>query len=171
MKLLALGVLFVTVVGGLASPHVIPGAQIVPANDKSKLRNIGAFHQRYPDRRTVTIRSSKSDDDDVSSDFLWGIKQANHGGRLLLEKGKTYVIGKKLDLSFLNNIEVQLEGEIKVYFNKTRTSGSRGLTRAVYRQHHLLASEQLLLLFPEVDYLLGLGWSGHQDLRAGNSQW
>lgn len=113
MKLLALGALFVTAVSGLAS-HVIPGAQIIAANDKSELRNVGAFHQKYPDRRTVTIRSSKSDNDDVSSDFLWGIKQANHGGRLLLEKGKTYVIGKKLDLSFLNNIEVQLEGEIKV---------------------------------------------------------
>jgi galacturan 1,4-alpha-galacturonidase len=114
MKLLALGVLFVAAVSGLASPHVIPGAQIIPANDKSGLRHIGAFHKKYPDRRTVTIRASKSDHDDVSSDFLWGIKQANHGGRLLLEKGKTYVIGKKLDLSFLNNIEVQLEGEIKV---------------------------------------------------------
>ncbi|KAJ5660726.1 CAZyme family GH28 [Penicillium longicatenatum] len=120
MKLLALGVLFVAAVSGLASsPHVIPGAQIIPANDKSGLRHIGAFHKKYPDRRTVTIRASKSDHDDVSSDFLWGIKQANHGGRLLLEKGKTYVIGKKLDLSFLNNIEVQLEGEIKFTNNIT----------------------------------------------------
>ncbi|KAJ6088238.1 hypothetical protein N7486_009499 [Penicillium sp. IBT 16267x] len=117
MKLLTLGVLFVTAVSGLAS---IPGARIIPANDKSELRNIGAFHKKYPDRRTVTIRSSKNDDDDVSSDFLWGIKQANHGGRLLLENGQTYVIGKKLDLSFLNNIEVQLEGK-KIKFTDNIT--------------------------------------------------
>lgn len=50
----------------------------------------------------------------MSSDFLWGLKQANHGGRLLLKQGETYVIGKKLDLTFLDNIEVQLEGEIQV---------------------------------------------------------
>ncbi|KAJ5622769.1 hypothetical protein N7490_011374 [Penicillium lividum] len=110
MKLLALGALFVCV---NALTHLIPGAQIIPVHEKAKLRSIGACHAKHPDRRTITIRSSKSDDDDVSSDFLWGIKQANHGGRLLLEKGKTYVIGKKLDLSFLNDIEVQLEGEIK----------------------------------------------------------
>jgi galacturan 1,4-alpha-galacturonidase len=63
----------------------------------------------------VTIRSSRNDHDDVSADFLWGIKRANHGGRLLLKKGKKYVIGKKLDLTFLDNVEVQLDGELKVF--------------------------------------------------------
>jgi hypothetical protein len=65
-------------------------------------------------RHTVTIRSSKNDLDDISDDFLWGIKKANHGGTLHLQKGKKYVIGKKLDLSFLNDIYVKLDGEIKV---------------------------------------------------------
>jgi galacturan 1,4-alpha-galacturonidase len=32
---------------------------------------------------------------------------------LLLKKGQKYVIGKKLDLSFLDNVEVQLDGELK----------------------------------------------------------
>jgi galacturan 1,4-alpha-galacturonidase len=112
MKFLTVALL-IGVVSGLAE-HLIPGARIIPAKDISALRSIGAHRQKYPDRRTITIRPSKNDDDDVSWDFLWGIKQANHGGRLLLQKGKTYVIGKKLDLSFLNDIEVQLEGEIKV---------------------------------------------------------
>lgn len=114
MKFLTIGALLISAVSGLAADHIIQGARIIPATDTSALRHIGAHRQKYPDRRTVTIRPSKNDADDVSTDFLWGIKQANHGGRLLLQKGKTYVIGKKLDLSFLNNIEVQLEGEIKV---------------------------------------------------------
>lgn len=114
MKFLTVGVFLVGAVSGVAADYLIPGARIIPDKDTSALRSIGAHRQKYPDRRTVTIRPSKNDTDDVSTDFLWGIKQANHGGRLLLQKGKTYIIGKKLDLSFLNNIEVQLEGEIKV---------------------------------------------------------
>ncbi|KAK2766999.1 hypothetical protein FQN54_006316 [Arachnomyces sp. PD_36] len=65
------------------------------------------------DRRTVTIRPSVNDTDDISSEFLEGIKEANHGGRLLLKEGETYIIGKKLELTFLDDIEVQLDGEIK----------------------------------------------------------
>jgi galacturan 1,4-alpha-galacturonidase len=114
MKFFTIGTLLIGAVNALAADHLISGARIIPAKETSALRSIGAHNQKYPDRRTVTIRPSKNDADDVSTDFLWGIEQANHGGRLLLQKGKTYVIGKKLDLSFLNNIEVQLEGEIKV---------------------------------------------------------
>ncbi|RAL06860.1 putative extracellular exo-polygalacturonase [Aspergillus homomorphus CBS 101889] len=95
------------------------GAKIIPVSDSEGLRSVGAHYSKYPDRKTVTIRPSKNDYDDISSDFLWGIKQANQGGRLLLEKGKKYVIGKKLDLTFLDNIEVQLEGELKFTNNIT----------------------------------------------------
>ncbi|KAJ5609862.1 pectin lyase-like protein [Penicillium herquei] len=112
-------VLLASVASSLASPHNIPGGRIIPASDKEELKAIGASHQKYPDRRTVTIRPSRNDHDDVSDDFLWGIQQANYGGRLLLEKDKTYVIGKKLDLTFLNDIEVQLEGELKFTNNIT----------------------------------------------------
>ena len=116
MKFIAIGAVLFSAVGAFATERIIKGAQIIPANDKLGLKKIGAYgHHKHDDRRTVTIRSSKSDTDDISYDFLWGIKAANHGGRLLLQKGKTYVIGKKLDLSFLNNIEVQLEGEVKVH--------------------------------------------------------
>ncbi|KAJ5432390.1 exopolygalacturonase B [Penicillium daleae] len=113
MKFLALGALLVGAVTAASTGRIPQGAQIIPVHDKSSLRHVGAHGQKYPDRRTVTIRPSKNDKDDISEDFLWGIKHANHGGRLLLKKGKTYVIGKKLDLSFLDNVEVQLEGEIK----------------------------------------------------------
>lgn len=117
MKFAVLSALLAT--AGALSTHIIPGAHVIPAQDTSALKHIGAHHQIYPDRRTVTIRASKNENDDVSSDFLWAIHQANHGGRLLLEKGKTYMIGKKLDLTFLDDIEVQLEGELKFTNNIT----------------------------------------------------
>jgi galacturan 1,4-alpha-galacturonidase len=66
------------------------------------------------DRKRVTIRASKNDRDDVSQDFLWALKEANHGGLVHLKKGKKYVIGKKLDLTFLDDVYVKLDGELKV---------------------------------------------------------
>ncbi len=66
------------------------------------------------DRKKTTIRASQSDTDDISAEFLAGLQKANNGGLLVLEKGKKYVIGKKLDLTFLNNVYVRLDGEILV---------------------------------------------------------
>jgi galacturan 1,4-alpha-galacturonidase len=133
MRFFAIGALLLSTVGAIATEHVIKGAQIIPAKDKAALKKIGAHGQKYADRRTVTIRSSKSATDDIADDFLWGIKAANHGGRLILQRGKTYVIGKKLDLSFLDNIEVQLEGELKVSNARLYITGLIILTKTVYR--------------------------------------
>ncbi len=119
MKLLPIFALCATTVSGLVfdSPaHQPPGANVYAVNDQAGLRRIGAHHPKHHDRRTVTIRPSHNDTDDISADFLWGIRRANHGGRLLLKKGEKYVIGRKLDLTFLDNIEVQLDGELKVSF-------------------------------------------------------
>ncbi|OJJ53329.1 hypothetical protein ASPSYDRAFT_525516 [Aspergillus sydowii CBS 593.65] len=116
MKLLPIFALCATTVSGLVfdSPaHQLPGANVYAVNDQAGLRRIGAHHPKHHDRRTVTIRPSHNDTDDISADFLWGIRRANHGGRLLLKKGEKYVIGRKLDLTFLDNIEVQLDGELK----------------------------------------------------------
>ncbi|KAH6675292.1 pectin lyase fold/virulence factor [Plectosphaerella plurivora] len=64
-------------------------------------------------RRTVTIRASEDDDDDISDEFEKGIREANNGGTLYLPKGETFVIGKALDLTGLSDIHLHLEGEIK----------------------------------------------------------
>jgi len=66
------------------------------------------------DRKKITIRHSKNDTDDVSDDFLWALKKANNGGLVHLKKGHKYVIGKKLDLTFLKDVYVNIEGELKV---------------------------------------------------------
>lgn len=65
------------------------------------------------DRKKITIRASKSDTDDISDDFLWALKKANHGGLVHLKKNHKYVIGKKLDLSFLKDVYVNIDGELK----------------------------------------------------------
>jgi galacturan 1,4-alpha-galacturonidase len=66
------------------------------------------------DRKKVTIRASKDDRDDVSDEFLAAIKKANGGGLVHLKKGHKYVIGKKLDLTFLDDIYITIDGELKV---------------------------------------------------------
>ncbi|KAL4878229.1 pectin lyase fold/virulence factor [Aspergillus karnatakaensis] len=121
MRLLPILALYATTVASLvfdpsysySGSHTPPGAHIYSGNDVAALKRIGAHHHKHHDRRTVTIRSSRNDKDDISADFLWGIKRANRGGRLLLKKGEKYVIGRKLDLTFLDNVEVQLDGELK----------------------------------------------------------
>jgi galacturan 1,4-alpha-galacturonidase len=66
------------------------------------------------DRKKVTIRPSKHDRDDISDEFLAAIKKANNGGLVHLKKGHTYIIGKKLDLTFLKDVYVKIDGELKV---------------------------------------------------------
>lgn len=65
------------------------------------------------DRRKITIRASKNDTDDISDDFLWALKRANNGGLVHLKRNHKYVIGKKLDLSFLKDVYVNIDGELK----------------------------------------------------------
>lgn len=66
----------------------------------------------FSHRKKVYIRASVNEADDVSAEFLQGLKEANNGGTLVLERETTYVIAKKLDLTFLNNVHVELLGEI-----------------------------------------------------------
>ncbi|KAM0329271.1 hypothetical protein ACHAQA_004576 [Verticillium albo-atrum] len=83
-------------------------------------RSLEEFREKHPyqrrstcNRKTIKIRGSKNDTDDIADEFLKGLHAANHGGKLYLPKGETFVIGKPLDLTFLNNVHVHLDGEIK----------------------------------------------------------
>lgn len=115
MKLLGVILCVAASVAALSAGGTPRGAVIAPPKKGGKADKDKWGHCTEDWRRTVTIRPSKDDSDDISDDFLWGIKQANRGGTLHLESGKKYVIGKKLDLSFLNDIYVKLDGEIKVH--------------------------------------------------------
>lgn len=87
-------------------------------------RSIEEFREKHPykpsnpsgqhgKRRVVTIRASRNDTDDVSSDFKQAMQRANHGGTLYLPANETFIIGQPLDLTFLDDVHVRLDGEIK----------------------------------------------------------
>jgi galacturan 1,4-alpha-galacturonidase len=83
-------------------------------------RSLEEFREKHPyqkrnacSRKTVRLRASNNETDDVSDEFLAAITEANHGGTLLLPEGETFVIGKPLDLTFLNDVHVRLDGAIK----------------------------------------------------------
>lgn len=96
-------------------------SSVATANAYHGPKSCNEFRDHHPYRQPpanhcpkIYIRQSKSDTDDVSAKFLHGLKKANHGGTLVLAKGQTFVIGNKLDLTFLNDIQVNLEGETLV---------------------------------------------------------
>lgn len=104
-------------------------------------RSLLEFREKHPYtapadgcRKTIQIRASENDTDDVSEEFRKGIQEANNGGTLYLPKGKTFVIAKALDLTSLNDIHVHLEGEIKVRDtqSKRQQMGCCDLTRDFY---------------------------------------
>ena len=87
-------------------------------------RSVGEFREKHPyapshpggpngSRHVVTIRPSRNDTDDVSAAFKAGLERANHGGTLYLPANQTFVIGEPLDLTFLDDVQVRLDGEIK----------------------------------------------------------
>ncbi|KUI68509.1 putative exopolygalacturonase B [Cytospora mali] len=85
-------------------------------------RSVNEFRQKHPykpsdpdghgRRPVVTIRPSHNDTDDVSAAFRAGLERANHGGTLHLPAGQTFVIGRPLDLTFLDDVQVRLDGEV-----------------------------------------------------------
>lgn len=114
----AAGLALLTSIGAVeANGHTYNGPK-----SPSEFRHHHPYHHPPTNHRPkIHIRSSKSDTDDISAEFLKGLKKANHGGTLVLPKGQTFVIGKKLDLTFLNNVQVELEGTIKVSFHSALT--------------------------------------------------
>jgi galacturan 1,4-alpha-galacturonidase len=89
----------------------------IPAGVPRSLEEFRAKHPyvttRAEGRKLVTIRASVNDTDDVSAEFLQGLRDANKGGTLNLVKGSTYMIGRPLDLTFLEDVHVQLDGVIR----------------------------------------------------------
>lgn len=100
-------------------------------------RSVQEFRRKHPyepstsgfgERRVVTIRQSVNDTDDVSADFKNALEHANHGGTLYLPANQTFVIGQPLDLTFLSDVHVRLDGEI-LFTNDTSYWQSVAFTR------------------------------------------
>ena len=101
----------------LITASILPipnGASIIPSLSPPSLpSHKDAWScNKPPYRPKITIRSSRNSTDDISTDLLWAFQRANHGGTVYLKSDETYVIGKKLDLSFLHDVHLQLDGEI-----------------------------------------------------------
>lgn len=110
MKLSTLATLAGTLASAALALELPPG---VP-------RNALEFREKHPvtkrstdDRKTVTPRASVHELDDVSAEFEQAVRQANHGGTVHLPKNQTFVIGKPLDLTFLDDFHLHLEGTLK----------------------------------------------------------
>lgn len=91
-----------------SAPHDLP-------RDALEFRHKHPYRSPKPGvgtRHVVTIRPSRNDTDDISANFKAGLERANNGGTLYLPANQTYVIGQPLDLTFLNDVHVHLDGEI-----------------------------------------------------------
>ncbi len=102
----------------LATAAVSVLAQIdIPAGVPRSLEEFREKHQyksrKSCTRKTVRIRSSQNATDHIADEFLNGLKEANVGGTLYLPKGHSYIVGKPLDLTFRNDVHVQLDGTIR----------------------------------------------------------
>ncbi|KAF2034992.1 glycoside hydrolase family 28 protein [Setomelanomma holmii] len=96
----------------LPRSELIAGHSLLQVRDKPRPKdNWGNAIEK--DRKKITIRASKNDTDDISDEFLWALKKANNGGLVHLKKNHKYIIGKKLDLTFLKDVYVNIEGELK----------------------------------------------------------
>lgn len=111
MKLSALA----TIAGTLAAAAFL-AAELPPGVPRNALE----FREKHPVarrstgcRKTVTPRASAHDLDDVSAEFEQAVRQANKGGTVYLPKDQTFVIGKPLDLTFLDDFHLRLEGTLK----------------------------------------------------------
>jgi galacturan 1,4-alpha-galacturonidase len=54
---------------------------------------------------------------DSGKDVLQAVQSCNPGGKVIFEKNETYMIGTALDLSNLKNVDLDIQGTIKVSFH------------------------------------------------------
>lgn len=110
--------LFAVVLSGLITATI---ASISSSFPPELPRSVDQFRKKHPykspkpnagNRHVVTIKASANDTDDISAQFKDGLERANHGGTLYLPAGQTFVIGQPLDLTFLDDVHVHLDGEI-----------------------------------------------------------
>ncbi|KAJ3337086.1 hypothetical protein HDU93_001659 [Gonapodya sp. JEL0774] len=114
MKISSLAVALLAAASSVAAFHGAPRSP-----EEFRQKHVYTLPDCEEGRWQVQIPHSLNDTHDVSSFFEAGLRIANNGGTLWLEEGKTYMIGQPLDLTFLNDVHVRLEGTIK-FTNDTK---------------------------------------------------
>lgn len=165
---------FATIITPHELPHDLPRS--VP-----EFRNKHPYRSPAPgadgSRPVVTIRPSANDTDDVAAAFKAGLEQANNGGTLYLPANQTFVIGQPLDLTFLNDVHVHLDGEI-LFTDDVTYWQSAAFTHPFQNTSTLLPILQMINITGLMadtnilySHVLEMGWQQHQDLRRGRLEW
>ncbi|KAH8723772.1 pectin lyase fold/virulence factor [Phaeosphaeriaceae sp. PMI808] len=66
-----------------------------------------------PDRTKICVLQAIGNGSDDSANILDAIKQCNNGGHVVFPKGQKFTIGTALDLTFLNHIDLDIQGTIQ----------------------------------------------------------
>ncbi|KAL5119373.1 Exopolygalacturonase [Pleosporales sp. CAS-2024a] len=66
-----------------------------------------------PARKKICVVKANEDGSDDSAEILKAIQKCNHGGHVVFPKDKTFTIGTALDLTFLNRIDLDIQGTIQ----------------------------------------------------------
>ncbi|CAI7568512.1 unnamed protein product [Penicillium palitans] len=147
--------------------------------------------------RTRTCHVSNHDHGrDDSANVLTALKKCNNGGKVIFDAGKTYTIGKALDMTFLKHVDLEIQGHVQfsndtdywqanaftqVYQNATTFFQLGGEDVNVYGEGTLdgngqvwydLYAEDALILRPILVGIIGLngGTIGPLNLRY-SPQW
>ncbi|KAK7203241.1 putative exopolygalacturonase X [Myxozyma melibiosi] len=75
------------------------------------------FPQTHPRTKTCKVKSHGDGSDD-SHFILSALEKCNHGGRVVFSSDETYTIGAPLDLTFLDKVDIVIDGEI-IFTNDT----------------------------------------------------
>ncbi|RLL95287.1 hypothetical protein CFD26_101708 [Aspergillus turcosus] len=67
----------------------------------------------FPERRRLCYVKNNGNGQDDSQHILSAIHECNYGGRVVFRKGVQYTIGTALDLTFMNNIDIDIQGYIQ----------------------------------------------------------
>lgn len=123
-----------------------------------------AFPESPARHKTCKVKSHDDMKTDDSAYILDALHECNHGGRVVFPAGKTYVIGKALNMQFLKHVDV---GTCKNGWHSSNSSNDKysgsGL-HPVHQRYRLLASEQLQANLPKRNHLLPARWYGCQRL-------
>ena len=68
-----------------------------------------------PRHKTCQVKSHDNMETDDSNYILEALHQCNNGGRIVFPLGRTYVIGKPLDMQFLKHVDIGKSGQTVLY--------------------------------------------------------
>jgi hypothetical protein len=94
-----------------SSPQFVPETNISPKSFGSP--NLPPERVRIPRKKTCRLTPLGSGKDD-GPQILDAVKKCNNGGRVVFKENHNYTIGTALDLTFMNGVDLDIRGTLKV---------------------------------------------------------